>query len=46
MPILSWYDDMTDKGLYEMIPLLVELSRVEDVRDYIPKFVRNNLIDF
>lgn len=29
-----------------MIPLLIELSKVDDVRDAIPKFIRNNLIDF
>ena len=29
-----------------MMPLLAELSKVPDVRDCIPKFVRNNTIDF
>lgn len=46
LPILSWYEDMKDRALIEMIPLLIELSKVEDVRDAIPKFVKNNLIDF
>ena len=46
LPILSWYDDMKDRALYEMIPLLIELSKVDDVRDAIPRFVKNNQIDF
>jgi len=29
-----------------MIPLLIELSKVEDVREFIPKFVKNNQIDY
>eukprot|EP00347_Sterkiella_histriomuscorum_P023562 403334165 len=46
LPSISWYDDMKDKELYELIPLLIELSKVEDVRDAIPKFVKNNQIDY
>jgi len=46
LPILSWYDDMGDRALYEMMPLLTELSRVPDVREAIPRFVRNNEIDY
>lgn len=46
LPILSWYEDMKDKALYDLIPLLIELSKVEDVRDAIPRFVKNNLVDF
>jgi hypothetical protein len=37
---------MKDRALYDLIPLLIELSKVEDVRDVIPKFVRNNIVDF
>jgi hypothetical protein len=37
---------MKDRELYEMIPLLIELSKLEDVRDAIPKFIRNNIIDY
>lgn len=32
IPIISWYDDLTDTELYKMMPLLVGLSRVPDVR--------------
>jgi RNA polymerase II subunit A small phosphatase-like protein len=46
LPILSWYEDMKDRALIEMIPLLIELSKVDDVRDAIPKFIKNNTIDF
>ncbi len=46
LPILSWYDDMKDRALYDLIPLLIELSKVDDVREAIPKFVRNNVVDF
>ncbi len=46
LPILSWYEDLSDRALYEMIPLLIELSKVNDVRDVIPRFVKQNVIDF
>ena len=46
LPILSWYDDLSDRALYELIPLLIELSKVDDVRDSIPRFVQNNQVDF
>jgi len=29
-----------------LIPLLIELSKVNDVRDAIPKFIKNNIVDF
>lgn len=46
LPILSWYEDMKDRELYEMLPLLIEMSKLDDVREAIPKFVRNNQIDY
>ncbi len=48
LPILSWYDDPKDNALIDMIPLLIQLSKVEDVREAIPRFVKshNNTIDF
>ena len=45
LPILSWYDDMSDMALYEMMPLLIELSKVNDVREAIPSFIKSNQID-
>lgn len=47
LPILSWYDDPKDRGLFEMIPLLEALAEVDDVRKYIPRFVTtDHRIDF
>ena len=45
LPILSWYDDMSDRALYEYIPMLIELSKVKDVRECITNFVVNNTIN-
>ena len=45
-PILSWYDDPADRCLDQMIPLLENISTVDDVRKYIPLFVKNNEIDY
>ena len=46
IPILSWFDDMNDRELYNITPLLEFLSFVPDVREYIKKFVVNNEIDY
>ena len=32
IPILSWYDDLEDTELFKLMPLLVKLSKVPDVR--------------
>ena len=45
LPILSWYDDMKDRCLLDLIHLLIELTKVDDVRHAIPRFVRNNIIE-
>ena len=45
LPIVSWYDDPNDKALYEYIPMLIELSKVNDVRECITNFVHNNAIN-
>lgn len=45
LPILSWYDDKNDKVLLDYIPLLIEMSKCHDIRDAIPKFVRNHNFD-
>ena len=42
LPILSWYDDMSDQVLYEYMPLLIEMSKINDMREAITNFVRNN----
>jgi RNA polymerase II subunit A small phosphatase-like protein len=40
VPILSWYDDLDDRCLFELIPLLEALAQVDDVRKVIPQFVK------
>lgn len=32
LPIISWYDDVNDRQLYDYIPFLKALSKVDDVR--------------
>ena len=46
IPIKTWHFDKSDKELLKLIPLLSFLSGVNDVRDYIPKFVENDEINF
>jgi len=46
LPILSWYEDPKDRALFELIPLLIDLAKVDDVRMAIPRFVKSNLVDF
>ena len=37
----SWYEDTDDSELYEFIPLLVELSKLDDVRPALKKISSN-----
>ena len=46
LPILSWFDDKNDRELFNLIPILDFLSQVDDVREFIRKFVYNNEINF
>ncbi len=43
-PIKTWYDDKSDRELYNLAPIIEFLSYVDDVRKYIPKLVDNNQI--
>ncbi|CDW83760.1 nuclear lim interactor-interacting [Stylonychia lemnae] len=45
LPILSWYDDKEDQLLYQYIPMLKELSDVDDVRPFIMASVKDNILD-
>ena len=45
LPILSWYDDMSDRVLYEYMPLLVEMTKINDMRESILNFVKDNKFD-
>lgn len=46
IPILSWYNDFKDEELRKVSKILKVLSQVEDVRDFIPKFIENDSIIF
>ena len=47
LPILTWFDDKSDRELFEIMPILEFLSNVPDVREFIPKFVGfNNKINY
>lgn len=46
IPITTWMDDMTDNKLSQLTPVLELLTHVDDVREYIKKFVQNNEINF
>ena len=46
LPILSWFDDYRDNELENITPILIFLSGVDDVREYIPKIVKNNCISY
>ena len=39
LPILTWFEDKSDRELYQITPILEFLSYVKDVREFIPKFV-------
>ena len=46
LPITSWFENKKDKELYDIIPLLIFLSKVDDVRKYIKMFVHFDNIDY
>lgn len=46
IPITTWLSDRKDNELMNYIDLLKFLSDVEDVRQYIPRFVINGKVDF
>jgi RNA polymerase II subunit A small phosphatase-like protein len=37
VPVESWFDDVNDTELFDLIPVLEQMSKVEDVRDEISK---------
>jgi RNA polymerase II subunit A small phosphatase-like protein len=45
LPILSWYDDKADLVLYDYLPILKEMSNVDDVRPFIMASVKDNILD-
>ena len=46
LPIKTWYDDPKDNELMKILPLLIFLSSVDDVRKYIHHFVEDNDIKY
>lgn len=42
LPIISWYDDPNDRALFDYIPVLIEMSKIFDMREAVTGFVRNN----
>ena len=44
LPILSWFDDVDDRELYNISNILEFLSLVPDIRIYIHKFVVDDQI--
>ena len=46
LPIPTWQYDKSDKELLKLIPVLELLANVDDVRNYIPRFVELNEVNF
>ena len=46
IPIKTWHFEKNDRELIKIIPFLNFLSTVEDVREYIPKIIYNEEIDY
>lgn len=46
LPCTSWYEDPKDRELNELVPILEKLAIVKDVRQYLPKLVEDNKVDF
>ena len=46
LPIKTWYDDYSDNELQKILPLVIFLSNVNDVRTHIINFVDDNEIKY
>jgi TFIIF-interacting CTD phosphatase-like protein len=46
LPTTSWYDDIEDNELLMYIPILEALAHVDDVRQYLAMFVKENKVHF
>jgi hypothetical protein len=44
IPIKSWYEDKDDRELFNLLPVLKNLSGFYDIRTEIPKFICNNTL--
>jgi hypothetical protein len=46
MPIKNWYEDRSDRELYNMTPILEFLAKVPDVRDFIKRMTDKNDLSY
>ena len=46
IPIKSWFEDKNDNELEKLEPFLKFLSKVDDIKLYIPSIVKDNEIDY
>jgi Dullard-like phosphatase family protein len=46
LPIITWHFDKKDKELKKLIRVLQFLSNVKDVRNYIPRFIEYDMVNY
>ena len=46
LPTESWYDDMSCTELYQFIPILQALAKVDDVTQHLSVFIEENVVNF
>ena len=46
LPIITWHSNKKDKELQKLIPVLEFLSKVKDVRYYIPRFTELEMVNY
>ena len=46
LPIITWHFDKKDRELVKMIPILEFLSTVNDIRNYLPRFIEYDMVNF
>ena len=46
LPIITWHFDKKDRELVKIIPILEFLSTVDDIRNYLPRFVEYDMVNF
>ena len=46
LPIITWHFDKKDRELLKIIPILEFLSTVNDIRNYLPRFVEYDMVNF
>lgn len=46
IPIISWFEEPRDNQLNRLVPVLERLAHVDDVREFIPKIVGRESVDY